>query len=86
VRAGFTLFGFEMWRVSLEVGFITPNKVVMVFNIVWAISFDTVRSLGLIYKDSVSLLPTVLVLEDTRVHICSTNSCNVASYVEALVD
>jgi len=34
VRAEFTMFGFKTWNVSLEVGFIIPSKVTIVFDLV----------------------------------------------------
>jgi len=39
-----------------------------------------------ICESSVFLFPAVLALEDIRIHVCTTDSCNVTSNVEASVD
>ena len=64
----------------------TLGKVIIMFNLVRFIVFDTVKSLGSIHEDSVSPLPTVLILGDTRIHICFPNCCNIAFYIKASVN
>jgi len=56
------------------------------FNLVRSITFDILGTLGLTHKNDMSPLPTILTLKSTWIHVCSTNSCNMTSYVEASVD
>jgi len=41
VRAWFTLFGFKMQGIGLEVNFATPSEMTMVFGFVWSIALYT---------------------------------------------
>jgi len=41
VRAQFALFGFKMQGIGLEVSFVTPSKMTMVFRFVWSIALYT---------------------------------------------
>jgi len=63
VRAWFTLFHFKSGRVSFQICFVTPSEVMMVLGFVRAIAFDTSRTLYSARKSSVTLFPTILVLE-----------------------
>lgn len=58
----------------------------VVFSLVRSIVFDIFRFLSSVYKDSMFLFPTVLVLENTKIHISLMNSSNVAFYIEATVN
>jgi len=40
IWARFSLFGFKFWWVCLEVCFVAPSEVSIMFNFVWAITFN----------------------------------------------
>ena len=44
----FSLFGFESWWVYFEVCFITPHKMIMMFNFVRIVIFDTFDSISVV--------------------------------------
>ena len=44
------------------------------------------RALGLASKSSISLLPVILVLRDTKVHVYISYGSNMASYIETVID
>jgi len=46
-------------------------------------AFETIH---ITYKSSVPLFLVALVLEDIRIYVCTLNSCNMASNIEASVD
>ena len=81
----FTLFGFKTREISLEVSFAVPSKVIMMFHFMGAIAFQVPSLLKTIWEDSVTPLPTALILWDTGVHICPFDSNNEAINVEALI-
>ena len=40
VRAQFTLFYFKTQRIGLEISFVAPSEMTMVFRFVWSIAFN----------------------------------------------
>ena len=50
------------------------------------ITLDTFGLLNSAQKHRVALPPTILALRDFRVHVCSSNSSDVVTYVEASND
>jgi len=64
IRVQFTLFCLKSWKIGFEVCFTTSYKITIIFNFVRSVTFDTPRILGSIYKDSMLLLPTILILRD----------------------
>jgi len=58
----------------------------VMFDLVWTIAFNTTRALALASKSSISLLPAILVLGNTKVHVCGLYSSDVASYIEAAIN
>jgi len=56
------------------------------FDFVWTITLDTFGIMYITYKSNVSSFPVVLILKNVGIHICTTNSCNVTSNVEAFVN
>ena len=72
--------------VSLKIHFITPSKVAIVFNFIRSIILNTLRTLSSIRKSSISLLLAVLILENTKIHICTLNGGNVTSHIKELVN
>jgi len=49
----------------------------VIFDLMWTITFNITRALGLVSKNDMSLFSAILVLGDTRVHICTLYSGNV---------
>ena len=58
----------------------------MIFWLVGTIVFDTFWSLYFAQKCSVAPFPAILTLEDTWVHIGSSNGRNVPANIEASID
>jgi len=54
--------------------------------LVGAVAFDTFKTLNSTCKSGVSSLPAIFTLGDTKVYVCSMDSSNVASYIEASID
>jgi len=53
---------------------------------VWAIALDTFGALYSAQESDVFPFPAILALGDPWVHICSPDSSNVLSYIEAPID
>jgi len=58
----------------------------MMFGLVETITLNAFSSLYFAQEYSVSPLPAVFALEDTRIHICTSNSSDVAFYIEASIN
>ena len=86
VRTVFFFFYLKSWGVSFEIHLATLCHVPMVFNLVRTITFDVIGTMCMAYKDSMASFSAVFALENIKVHVCFTNSCNVAFYVKALVN
>jgi len=86
VREWYTLFGLKSQRVCFFVSFATPSKLTMMFEFMRTIVFNIFDLLSSIQKDSMFPLPAILILENTRVYVCTSDSGNIAFYVEAPVN
>ncbi len=86
MRAEFALFGFEIQRIDLEICFTAPDKVAVVFNLMRSVTLNTLRALSSTSKYGMFPLSVVLVLENTRIHICASNSNNIASHIKELIN
>jgi len=53
---------------------------------VWAIALDAFGALYSARESGVSPFPAILALGDLWVHVCSPDSSNVLSYIEAPID
>ena len=84
--AWFTFFGFKAWWVSLFISFATPTELVVVFRFMQTITFDTFKSLNSAWQHSMFLFPTIFTLWNTKVHVSSSNSGNILSYIKVLID
>jgi len=56
------------------------------FNFIEAIAFVAFETINTTRKSGMIPLPTILVLRNTKVHICSSNSSNITSYIETSVN
>ena len=82
IRAWLILFHFNSRWVNFEICLVALGKVTIMFDLMRTIVFDASWSLYSVYKSNVSLLLAILVLKNTRVHVCVLNSNNIAFYVE----
>jgi len=82
----FPLLYPESRRVSLLISFTTPNKLLVMYRLVRAIAFDTSHILNSVYICSMTLLPTILTLRNSRVHISIMNTSDVPTNIETSVD
>jgi len=86
MRAEFALFGFEIQKVDLEICFTALGKVAVVFNLLRSVTLNTLRVLSSTSKCFMFPLPAVCILENIRIYICVSNSSNIASHIEELID
>ena len=56
------------------------------FGFVKIIAFNIFGFLNSTQKDSIFLFPAVFTLEDTKIHVCTFNSDNVAFYIKVPID
>ena len=73
---------FKSWYITLKVCFAALGKLLMIFDLVWSIAFDTLRSLSSVQKSHMSLLLAVFILSDSQVYVCTSNSSNIVFYIE----
>ena len=85
VKAIFALFGFKMRGVGLEISFATPGEIVVMFGFIEAFIFQAPHILKAVCEGSMTPLPAVLALWDTRIHVHPFNSSNKATNVEASI-
>ena len=62
------------------------DKVVVAFNLMRSVALNTLRALSLTSKCDVFSLLIVLILENTRIHICISNGSNIAFYIKELIN
>ena len=86
MRVQFSLFGFKTRRVHLKVCLVTLGKIIMVFNLVWSVTLNAPKVLEATSEGDISLLPAVLTLWDSRIHIHISNGSNITTNIEALID
>jgi len=56
------------------------------FNFIKAIVFLVFETINIASKSGMIPLPSILVLRNTKVHICSSDSSNITSYIETFVN
>ena len=86
IRAQFTLLGFEARRVHLKVCLATPGEMTIVFNLVQSITLDVPRALEATSEGGMSPLSVVLALQDSRIHIHTSNGSNITTNIKASID
>jgi len=86
VGAGFTFLCFQSWRVDLVVCFTAPSEFSVVLRLVRAVTPDAFGALYSAQKSGVAPFPAVLILGNSWVHICSLDSSDILSNIEAPVD
>ena len=86
MRVWFALLHFKSWEVGFSISLATPWRLMIVISWVGAVAFNTLHSLYSAHLSWVSPFPTFLALRNSWVHVCSMNSCNKISYIEAIVN
>ena len=79
-------FCFEVRGISLLIRLAILFILMMVFSLMRAIALDTPRALDTAWHGSMSPSPTILALEDTWIHIGSSNSCDKSSYIKVPIN
>ena len=74
-----------MRGVGLEISFATPGEIVVMFGFIEAFIFQAPHILKAVCEGSMTPLPAVLALWDTRIHVHPFNSSNKATNVEASI-
>ena len=82
--AWFVFLVFKMRGVYFKVCLAIPCKMSMMFNFMWFIALYIPRTLEVASKSGMIPLLAVLALQNTRIHICPTNSGNEAADVETM--
>jgi len=80
------LLCLESKRISFQIYFAIPSKVMMILRLMRSIALNTLRTLYSTRGDSVIPLSTVLALGYPWVHICTSNHHYIASNIEIPVD
>ena len=75
-----------MERINFVVHLAALPKLVVVFSFMQSTALDTSYFLNPIQKSSIAPLLTVFILGHTQVHIYTSNSGNVVSYIKALIN
>lgn len=86
IRTEFFFLCLKSWRVGLEVYLATSCHISMVFDLVRIIISNTFCTVHVVCKGSMVLFSVVFVLKNTRVYVCSIDSCNIAFYIKASVN
>ena len=76
VRTQFTLFGFEMWRVQFEVGFVAPGHISVMFNLVGASTFLTLGAVRFAREGYMIPFPAIVTLRHSWIYISTSNVIN----------
>ena len=64
----------------------TPCYFSMIFDFIKTIAFLALKTMEIISKSNIFLLSTILILKNTRVHIGTSDSCNLLTYIKASVN
>ena len=84
--AWLALLGFQSRWVNFSISLAAPTEFSVVFRLVGAIVFDTLGSLYSAREGGVTPFPAVFALENSGIHVCSSNSSDVVANIEASVD
>ena len=79
-------FSFWARRICLCIGLTAPAEFMMVFQFVRAVALDTFGTLDSAWESRVSPFSAIFALQNSRVHVSSSNCCNIPSNVEGMVD
>jgi len=86
VRAWFALFGFKSGGINFSIRFTTPTEFSMMFRFVRPVAFDAFGSLESTRECGVTPFPAIFTLRDSRIHVCSSNRCDMVAHIEAPVN
>jgi len=86
MRIWFTFFCFKVRRIHLRVSFATPAKLMIVFRLVRPITLDIFGSLDFTRKRGVIPFLAIFTLQNSRVHVSTSNSHDELTNIEASVN
>jgi len=86
IEVEISFLGLQTQRVNLVVYLTASSKLAMMLQLVRAIIFDTLGSLNLTEPHCMPLLPVVLALWNTSIHVYTSNCCDKASNIKASVN
>ena len=86
IETQFPLLCFKSKKISLFISFTTLDKLLVMYRLVRATTFDTSHALNSAYTYSMISLPTILTLWNTRVYISTMNTSDISTNVETSVD
>ena len=86
VRAWLSFLHFKSGWVKLLICFVAPSEFVVVFWFVRTVTFDTLGSLNLVWKHSMTPFLAILALGNFWIHVGSLNCHNVFANIETSVD
>ena len=86
MRTWFAFLHFKARRICLWVSFATPAELMMVFGFVGPIALDTFDPLDSIWECGITLFSAIFTLQNPKVYVSTSNSCDKPTDVEALVN
>ena len=79
VRAWFSFFCFQSWRVDLVICLVIPSKFLIIFRFMRTVAFDIFWFLDSTWECRVTPLLTIFAPQYTKVHVGFPNNCNITS-------
>ena len=58
----------------------------VMFYFVWSVALDTSWALSSVSKGNMSPLPAIFALENSQIHVYTSNSSDIASYIKAPIN
>jgi len=86
MRAWVTFLSLKTRGVRLLICFVAPPKFLVIFGSVRSIALDALGALDSAREGSMSPLPAIFALEDSRVHVCPFYSSDIPANVKAPID
>ena len=74
---GFAFGDFKLERIGFEICFVVLCYISVVFNLMGTVVFLIFGLINVIYKCGVFLLPPILALGNTRIHVSVSDSSNI---------
>ena len=86
MQTQFSFFCFKMRWVCFFISFAVPTKLTIIFWFIWAVTFDAFGTLNSTRKCSVFPFPTIFTLWNAGVHVSSSYSDDIPSYIETFIN
>ena len=82
----FSFLGFKSRRISSKVSLTIPHSFLVMFDFMETIALLVFGIMHAASKSDMFLLSTILVLRNTRIHVGSSDSCDLLTYIEVFVN